>query len=131
MNDRPIEIECPACGQETFLLRTPLYEGLSLAGEELSCAGCGHVFRQDEDIPYKARHQQQVFDKEDRDAEVHVFEESEQKRLCRYCGHYVVNPFTQWCHRHRREVEATDACDQFEKRAEEKRENNGESQPIL
>ena len=42
-----------------------------------------------------------------------VFKDGEKGRFCRYCKHYVVNPFTQRCSRHRRAVEATDTCSDF------------------
>jgi hypothetical protein len=37
-------------------------------------------------------------------------------RICSNCRNYVVNPFTQKCMLHEREVTATDSCDQFELR---------------
>jgi hypothetical protein len=37
-------------------------------------------------------------------------------RICRNCRSYVVNPFTQKCMLHEREVTATDTCPDFERR---------------
>ena len=54
----------------------------------------------------------------DRSAEVAVFKENEKGRICRYCKNYIVNPFTQWCSRHKKEVEATDTCKQFKLKPE-------------
>jgi hypothetical protein len=65
------------------------------------------------------RSEQAVFTDADRSADVDVFEENEAGHLCRYCVHYVVNPFMQWCALHKREVEATDTCDRFEKAEEQ------------
>jgi hypothetical protein len=38
-------------------------------------------------------------------------------RICRNCRSYVVNPYTQKCMLHEREVTATDTCDDFSERA--------------
>jgi len=114
MSEKPIEIQCPGCGRETLLLRVPVYTGLTRTGEALSCAGCGQVFACEEEVPFVRGNELRVFSEADRSTPVQVFEEDEARRLCRYCRHYVVNPFTQWCSRHRREVEATETCDQFD-----------------
>lgn len=117
---RSVEISCPACGRETLLLRRPHYEGFTRTGEDLSCAGCGHPFASEAEVPFKHRAQVNVFTESDRSREVKVFAEKEADRLCRHCANYLVNPFTQWCSRHRREVEATDTCEHFERRPDPK-----------
>ena len=55
-----------------------------------------------------------VFTDADRSAKIEVFDEDENQILCRYCTNYIVNPFTQFCALHKKEVQATDTCDQFE-----------------
>jgi hypothetical protein len=110
----PAEIVCTECGEESFLKREPVYEGFRKTGETLSCLSCGHVFAGEEDVPFKERSGPAVFDESDRSSAVDVFDESEKGRTCRHCRHYVVNPFTQWCGQHHREVEATDSCDDFD-----------------
>jgi len=119
----PVEIICPQCGAEAFLKREPLYEGLKKTGEELSCSACGFVFASEADVPFKrAAAAPQVFTDADRSKKVKVFNEDENRRLCRYCANYVVNPFMQFCSHHKKEVQATDSCPQFrpagEKRAD-------------
>jgi hypothetical protein len=54
-----------------------------------------------------------VFSDDEKSAAPVVFKEAEKGRFCRYCKHYVVNPFVQRCSRHGREVEATDTCTDF------------------
>ena len=121
MNEsKPVEIHCPGCGGDTLLLRRPRYEGFTRTGDDLSCASCGHAFASEAEVPFKGRAQVKVFTDADRSREVKVFAEGEAERLCRHCASYLVNPFTQWCTRHRREVQATDTCDQFERRVEPK-----------
>jgi len=115
----PVEISCPACGRDTLLLRAPLYEGFKKTGESLSCASCGHVFPSSEDVPYKHAAKISIFTDADRSASVKVFDETAAP-FCRHCVNYVVNPFTQWCGLHRKEVAATDHCDQFTLRPDEK-----------
>ncbi|AKJ65487.1 hypothetical protein [Kiritimatiella glycovorans] len=110
-----VEINCPACGRETLLRREPCFEGLRKTGEALSCASCGHLFADESQIPYKSAPQTpELFDESDRSPAADVFDGDETRRLCRHCAHYTVNPFLQWCAQHRREVEATDTCPDFE-----------------
>lgn len=109
-----VEINCSQCGAEAFLKREPVYEGLSKTGETLSCSACGFVFESEAAIPFREKeHGPQIFTDSDRSARVEVFEEGENKRLCRYCTEYVVNPFMQFCSHHKKEVQATDSCGDF------------------
>lgn len=95
-----------------LLLRKPVYEGLKKVGEDLSCAVCGHKFASEEDLQPVEKQGQTVFTEADKSRKIEVFAQGE-ARICRYCAHYVVNPFTQWCGRHRKEVQATDTCSAF------------------
>lgn len=109
-----VEIICSQCGAEAFLTREPVYEGLAKTGETLSCSACGFVFASEEEVPFKEKEAApQVFTDADRSEKVEVFEEGENRRLCRYCAEYVVNPFMQFCSHHKKEVQATDTCDHF------------------
>jgi hypothetical protein len=110
-----IEILCTACGAEALLKREPVYEGFKKIGEALSCASCGHVYASEADVPFKAKRKIEVFTEDDRPDTIAVFTEDEKQRACRYCVHYVVNPFAQRCDLHRKFVEATDECGDFEK----------------
>ena len=113
MSGESVEIDCPACGCESLLVRKPLYDGFTPVGERLSCASCGHEFTGEEDVPFKKKADVAVFTEADRSAHVELFEENEAGRICRHCSSYVINPFMQWCDRHKREVEATDTCGDF------------------
>jgi hypothetical protein len=113
MSDKSIEINCPACRRETLLMRQPKYDGFKRNGETLSCAACGHEFAGEAEVPFKVRRDVKVFTDEDRPKEFKVFAEDEKGRICRYCTNYIVNPFTQYCSHHKKEVEATDTCDHF------------------
>lgn len=118
----PVEIICSQCGAEAFLCREPVYEGFTKTGETLSCSACGAVFESEEEVPYKEKEAAPViFTDADRSEKVEVFDEGENRRLCRYCAEYVVNPFMQFCSRHKKEVQATDSCDDF-------RASSGQSQ---
>lgn len=111
---KSVEIICSECGAEAFLSREPLYEGLKKTGEILSCSACGFVFASEAAVSYKEKEKApRVFTDADRSEKVEVFEEGENKRLCRYCAEYVVNPFMQFCSRHKKEVQATDSCADF------------------
>lgn len=114
-----VEIICSSCGAEAFLSREPVYEGLTKTGEELSCSACGHVFASEAEVPFKEKERApQVFTDADRSEKVEVFDEGENKRLCRYCAEYVVNPFMQFCSHHKKEVQATDSCNDFHQAAD-------------
>ena len=110
-----IEIVCTACGAESLLKREPVYEGFRKTGEELSCASCGHVYASEDEVPFKEKRKIEVFTDDDRPDAVEIFTDDEKQRVCRYCKHYVLNPFAQRCDRHSRFVEATDDCSDFER----------------
>lgn len=108
-----IEIVCTACGADTLLKREPVYEEFTKIGETLSCASCGHIYASEAEVPFKVPRPVEVFGDEDRPERVAVFRKDEKPRVCRYCKHYVVNPFAQRCDLHKRFVEATDDCPDF------------------
>ena len=130
MNEkRKVEIHCPGCNRETLLVRKPKYDGFKKVGEELSCATCGRTFEDEAAVAFKQERKLSIFDESDRSPVVDVFKGDPRHRLCRYCEHYVVNPFRQWCARQRREVEATDTCPQFEARPPEETPEDEAEEP--
>ncbi len=111
-------IHCPACECECLVLRKPRYDGFTKVGEDRMCTGCGH--RLPDDTPAaESPKVPAVFDADDRTPVPELFRNDERGRLCRYCRHYTVNPFRQWCAEHRRDVEATESCDRFSARTDE------------
>lgn len=114
MSDRmSCEIICTACGADTWVIRQSVYEGFTKVGDAFECAACGHRYASMEAVPFKAKPSVDIFDASDRTEQPHLFEEGENRAICRYCAQYVINPFTQWCGVHKKEVEATDTCGQF------------------
>jgi hypothetical protein len=114
-----LEFVCSECGAEALLRREPVYEGFKKTGERLLCSACGHEFESTDQVPFRSKEAPAVFDNGDRPEPVTVFNEDERHKNCRYCKHYVVNPFVQRCDLHRRFVEATDFCPEFEKKPED------------
>jgi hypothetical protein len=112
------EAPCPACGRVSLLLRKPKYDGFTKVGEETTCATCGHVFA-DAEVPAAAPKQPDIF-ANDHSKKIELFLAGEAEKLCGHCVHYTVNPFRQWCARHRRDVEATDTCADYAPRPPEK-----------
>lgn len=109
-----VEIICSHCGSEAFLNREPIYEGFGKVGETLSCSACGFVFASEAEVPFKkAVKVSPIFTQADRSPVVKIFDEGENRSLCRYCANYVVNPFMQFCSLHKKEVQATDSCPDF------------------
>ncbi|MEN7973074.1 MAG: hypothetical protein ABFR47_04485 [Verrucomicrobiota bacterium] len=119
-----VEIICSNCGTDTLLKREAVYDGFTKTGEKLVCSSCGFEYASEAEVPFKEKKAEpKIFTDADRSAEVEVFGESENKQLCRYCANYIVNPFTQFCAIHKKEVQATDTCAQF-KQAEEKSDSD-------
>lgn len=114
-----VEIHCSACGEDALLLREAVYEGFTKSSESLRCSHCGHTFESEQDVPFKEKTPFHIFTDADRSHDPEVFKDDE-FRMCHRCRSYVVNPFMQWCDRHRKEVQATDTCPQFEEKKEEK-----------
>jgi hypothetical protein len=112
---KSVEIICTQCGADTLLHREALYEGFTKSGEKLTCVACGHVYATEADVPFKTQFDApQIFTDADRSAALHLFNLGENEQLCRYCANYIINPFTQFCSVHKKEVQATDTCHQFE-----------------
>ena len=114
-----VELRCPVCGRDSWLLRQPKYEGFTKTGEALLCALCRHEFASEAEIDFKDSRRPKVFSDADRPRPVKVFTEDEKGKTCRYCAEYVVNPFIQRCGLHRCEVQATDTCPHFRSREEQ------------
>ena len=109
-----VEIICRNCGADTLLNREAIYEGFSKSGEKLICSTCGFEYASEEEVPFKSKKVDPViFTEADQTAKVEVFDEEENKSICRYCANYIINPFTQFCAIHKKEVQATDTCGQF------------------
>ncbi len=120
-----VEILCSNCGADTLLKREAVYDGFTKTGEMLTCSNCGYEYASEAEVPFKEKQAAPtVFTDADRSAKIEVFDAKENRRLCRYCANYIVNPFTQFCSLHRKEVQATDTCNQFEE-AEKKDDAGG------
>ena len=91
-----------------------MYEGFNKVGEKRFCSACGHAFDDADEIPSAARKAAPIFTAADRPRTLDIFKDDEKGRNCRYCRHYIVNPFTQRCGLHEREVKATDYCDDLD-----------------
>ena len=111
-----VEIVCVACGQESLLKREPRYDGFKKVAERLTCLACGHEYASEAEVPFNTKRVPKVFDASDAPRTVKVFKQNEADRLCRYCKHFVVNPFLQRCALRGMLVEATDTCERFERK---------------
>lgn len=121
MGKTPVEIICSACGEDTLVKREPVFDGFKKTAERFVCAACGHVYPSEKDVPFKAGKKPSIFGDDDAPKKVDIFKEDEKGRNCRYCKHYLVNPFTQRCGLHFKEVQATDCCADFERKPEPKK----------
>lgn len=115
-----VEIICGACGADTLVHREAIYDGFTKIGEKLTCTACGFEYPSEADVPFKSKKAETaIFTEADRSAKVEVFAAGESQRLCHRCAHYIINPFTQFCAIHKKEVQATDTCGRFEPTKEE------------
>ncbi len=117
-----LEIICDSCGEETLLRREPVYDGFTKTGESLQCMACGKVFADEADVPFKVARTVEIFSDADRSEVEEVFDNDADTRNCRHCAAYLANPFTQWCSRHSKEVDAMDTCSAFKRKAEDEAE---------
>lgn len=113
-----LEIVCPLCGEESLVRREPVFEGFKKVGEKRFCSSCGGELPDEASEAPPADTRPSIFQDDEPDTP-DVFGDEERRRCCRYCVHYVLNPFTQRCGLHERDVEATDLCFDFEARADE------------
>ncbi|MDP8219066.1 MAG: hypothetical protein P9M03_10110 [Candidatus Theseobacter exili] len=102
MNDAGKRILCPSCERESVLHVKKIYDGFTPVGIERVCGFCSHVFGDEDSIP------------EVRKAP-NPMERKGERKVCELCSHYVVNPWTQKCTLHKKEVTSLDCCDDFEK----------------
>ena len=111
-----IEIICTECGVDALLRREPQYDGFTKIEDALFCSACGYQYASEEEVPFKVSKKNEIFTDADKSKTLNVFKEDERGKNCRYCKHYVFNPFAQRCELHKKFVEATDMCDDFEKK---------------
>ncbi len=118
-----MQIRCSACGEEALVRREPIYDGFTKVAERFICTACGHEYADEAEVPFSGgRKKPNVFTADDAPKTLDIFKDEERQKNCRYCAHYVVNPFTQRCGLHDKEVQATDICFDFEKQEEEQDE---------
>ena len=109
---KPRNFFCAHCQQEAWIQEETIYDGFTPRRTVLVCALCGAACppeitaKTEADSPLV-----NLFGTLEKAPE--IFSENEAKNLYRYCGSYVVNPFTQFCSHHKKEVEATDSCPAF------------------
>jgi hypothetical protein len=112
---------CPSCKEDALFVTDAVYDGFRKIGETRRCTLCGHVIRSSggrsappQKPAARANPLWDAFARDETGAAPGLFDvDGETARLCRKCAHYVVNPFTQRCMLHDKEVEATDTCPRF------------------
>ena len=109
-----IEIICTECGVDALLRRESQYDGFTKIEDALFCSACGYQYGSEEDVPFKVTEKCEIFTDADKSKKLDIFKDDERGQNCRYCSHYVMNPFAQRCELHKKFVEATDMCDDFE-----------------
>ncbi|MCK5850019.1 MAG: hypothetical protein KAH23_03820 [Kiritimatiellae bacterium] len=113
MSAESLEIVCTECGEDTFVRREPVYEGFKKVGETFICTSCGRKFNDIDSVPFKEKKISTILTDADKSPQIQIFDENERRKNCRYCEHYLANPFTQRCGLRDKPVEATDICFDF------------------
>ena len=96
-------ILCPHCSQEAPVKTKKIYQGLKYIGNQYTCGFCQYEFSENE-IPWAE------------EKTLNVIDTTDTGHICQYCKHYIINPFTQRCLIHQKDVNATDSCAQFIKK---------------
>ena len=109
-----MKIICSGCGAESVVKREPVYDGFKKIGEKFTCVACGRQYASEEELPVITGKKPGIFGADDMPKKLDIFKEDEKGKSCRYCRNYIVNPFTQRCGLHDKEVLATDICFDFE-----------------
>lgn len=111
---RNLEINCRSCGQTALVRAEPVYEGFRRIGEVFICLTCGFRYPSEAETPFAAfAKKPDVFTTEEKSKVLSVFGEDEIGHSCRWCAHYVMNPFDQRCGLTGKTIEATDVCFKF------------------
>lgn len=108
-----MEKKCPGCGEHCIFITKPVYDGFDKVGESSTCAACGFEISSGSAPEVKTDPLAGLFSDADKPEKVEVFSEEDRPNFCHRCSHYVVNPFTQRCDLHQKEVSATDSCGDF------------------
>jgi len=124
MAKQSMAIICPVCSEDTFVRREPVYDGFTKTGESISCVSCGHLFDNEQEIPFKDNSGPKVFSSADRSKKIDIFRSDEKGHNCRHCKHYTVNPFIQRCGLHGTEVQASDLCDKFSPKSDDDKDDD-------
>lgn len=111
---RNLEINCRNCGKTALVRAEPVYEGFRRTGEAFVCLGCGFRYPSEAETPFAVHEAKpDVFTAEEKRKAPSIFGEEEFGHSCRWCAHYVVNPFDQRCGLTGKTVDATDVCFKF------------------
>ncbi len=110
---------CPGCGAFTLFVTEPVYDGFEKVGDRQKCTQCGHVLAETDPEIMVGEAKPGIFSDDELPEKPEVFDESDTPTFCRHCVHYIVNPFTQRCGLHDKEVQATDTCGDFEEKGDD------------
>ena len=111
---RNLEINCRNCGKITLVRSEPVYEGFRRTGETFVCLECGFRYPSEAETPFaETAKKPDIFTGAEKRKDLSIFGEDEFGRCCRWCVHYVMNPFDQRCGVTGKTVDATDICFKF------------------
>lgn len=115
------EIDCPHCGNSTFIIKKAVMDGWTKTGDIFACSGCDAKIADVEDDTIASFEEKSsaassalagFLDVEKEEKKELVATEDE-KQFCRDCGHLVAHPFLTRCDLHQKDVNPMDDCPDF------------------
>jgi hypothetical protein len=98
------KIKCKNCHWESVLKEVPIYENFELIRQDVSCAMCGYIFKDEKEIA--------VLDKKERE----VLDKKTENIFCKDCENLRVDLWEQKCYLTKKFVESFYTCNKFKPR---------------
>lgn len=121
-------MDCPHCGENTFLRLESVMDGWTKTGEVLKCSACGAVVGTPETTPAKGKEKAKdnkrsalaaLLGGDDTEPVVDAGFFATEKRFCRDCEHRIMTAFRIRCGKTNRDVGPMDDCPEFVRRKSE------------
>lgn len=121
------ELNCPHCGQSTFVIKKAVMDGWTKAGDIFSCSGCDAKIA-DVEEPKKGLADKKSSESSaalagflgvEKEEKKELTATDEEKHFCRDCAHLVSHPFLTRCDLHKKDVNPMDDCPDFMKKKSE------------
>ena len=114
------ELDCPHCGNSTFVIKKAVMDGWTKAGDIFACSGCDAKIADVEEKTFAFEEKSSEassalagFLGVEKEEKKELSATEEEKRFCRDCGNLVSHPFLTRCELHKKDVNPMDDCPDF------------------